>query len=81
MGKHQVPFFTTIAIIMGQITVVQHKTYDSFLSKASELSPDPGDIPILALALAHDIPIWTHDAHLWQQTTVKIVTNHDLLQI
>ena len=41
---------------------------------------DPEDAEFLALAMAHDLPIWSHDPHFKKQSKVPVVTSADILR-
>ena len=50
------------------------------MGEAERISPDPKDIPYIALALKLKTPIWTNDKKLKQQDKVKIFSTEDLLK-
>ena len=60
------------------ITVPSYE-YRDFLPKAKEISPDPDDVPYFALALKLQIPLWSNDKKLKQQTQLKVCSTQDLL--
>ena len=63
-----------------KINFVPMKEFESFLEKAIQISPDPGDVPYLALALQFKIPIWSNDRDLKEkQRYVQVYSTRDLL--
>jgi predicted nucleic acid-binding protein len=41
---------------------------------------DPEDTEFLALAMAHGLPVWSHDPHFKKQSKVRVVTSADILR-
>ena len=41
---------------------------------------DPEDAEFLALAMAHDLPVWSHDPHFKRQSKVRVVTSTGILR-
>ena len=60
--------------------IVDSAFYQQEFARAEELVKDKDDSPYIALALAMDAPIWTHDRHFFEQKRVKVLTNKDLLK-
>ena len=52
--------------------------YSDFLKKALHFSPDPNDVDFFALALKHDLAIWSNDISLKKQEKVAVFSTHDL---
>lgn len=66
--------------LQERIIFIPLNEFESFLKEADEFSPDPGDVPYLALALKLKIPIWSNDRKLKSdQKTVKVYTTHELV--
>lgn len=55
----------------GIIKFVPLSEYKEYLSKAKEISPDPNDVDIFALALKLNCPIWSNDKELKKQNVIK----------
>jgi len=53
--------------------------YRGFLKRALEISPDPNDIDFFALSLKLNLPIWSNDALLKNQTKIRILTTKEIL--
>ena len=54
--------------------------YEEYLSKAKNISPDPEDIPIFALALKLNCPIWSNDKRLKKQNVIKVYSTRELIK-
>lgn len=52
--------------------------YSEFLQRASSI-PDPNDVDFIALALKLDLPIWSNDPHLKEQSEVKVFSTKELI--
>jgi len=64
----------------GIIKFVPLSAYKEYLSKAKEISPDPNDIDIFALALKLNCPIWSNDKELKKQNVVKVYSTKELIE-
>lgn len=53
--------------------------YAGFLRKAVQISPDGDDVDFFALALHLQAPLWSNDARLKEQKTIRVVSTRDLL--
>ena len=49
--------------------------------EAKEISPDPDDVPYLALALKLGCAIWSNDKELKKQSVVKVYNTQEILQL
>lgn len=55
--------------------------YKEFLSEALSLIPKyPSDIDFLAMGLKLELPIWSNDSHLKQQSKVKVYSTSELIK-
>ncbi len=61
-----------LEILTRRITIVPVEEIKPFLKDASNISPDPGDVPYFALALKLNAGIWSNDARLQNQTQVRV---------
>lgn len=63
------------------ITACQPADYDHEMDRATELigHRDPLDIPLLALALARDYPIWSDDRDFEGIAEIRLLKTADLL--
>jgi predicted nucleic acid-binding protein len=66
---------TDIAICVEFIPLEE---YSEFLQRASSI-PDPDDVDFIALALKLDLPIWSNDSHLKEQSKVKVFSTKELI--
>ena len=51
-----------------------------FTAKAHELILDKTDVSFLALAFELNVPIWSNDPHLKQQSSIKVFSTKELLE-
>lgn len=66
-------------MLRSVLIIVPKRDFSHFLADARAISPDPDDVPYLALALALGIPVWSNDVRLKAQTKVEILTTKDML--
>ena len=64
----------------GLVKFVSLSQYEKFLEMAKEISPDPNDIDIFALALKLNCPIWSNDKELKKQNVVKVYSTKELIE-
>ena len=48
-----------------------------FLEKAKVIIRDPDDVPLLAIALEHKIPVWTNDKD-FENTGIEVITTQEM---
>ena len=74
-------FNKLIAILLGKINIVPEEEFKLFIKEALKLVTHPEDAPFIAVALAMNIPLWTDDKALKQQSIVKIFTTGELFNL
>ena len=63
-----------------RILLVPYEEIKPFIKKAKAISPDPKDVPYVALALKLQIAIWSNDKNLKRkQKDVVVYSTEDLL--
>lgn len=67
-------------ILFTHIDVIPMDELEPFLDRAEEISPDPKDVPYLALALKIDGSLWSNDKALKKQAKIKVYSTSDLLK-
>jgi predicted nucleic acid-binding protein len=73
-------FEYVLGYLEERITIVPKDEYADMMEKAEKFSPDPDDVPYLALSLKLDIPIWSNDRDLKEkQNTVKVYSTKDII--
>ncbi len=70
-----------LELLRERIEIVPHDDFGNFMSEAANLSPDPDDIPYIALALKLRCPIWSQDSRLKRQSRVQVYTTRELLEL
>lgn len=66
-------------LILGNVQVVPLIEFQEFLKEAEKISPDPKDVPYLALALKMRCPLWSNDHDLKKQDRIKIISTLELI--
>lgn len=72
-----------LALVTESIEVVPRTAYQSKMKKAHELigSRDPGDVPFVALALAHPCDgVWTQNSRDFETAGVRVWTTADVIE-
>ena len=75
-------FDSILDIFQRKIVLVPMRDLVSELEMACRISPDEKDISYIALALKHELPIWSNDKDLKEeQDAIKVFSTKDLLGI
>lgn len=64
-----------------RVKVTPKEDFEKYLERADKASPDPKDVPYIALALYLNASIWSNDDALKKQTLVKVHTTKELYEI
>jgi len=64
----------------GLVKFVPEIEYEEYFEKAKEISPDPKDVDIFALALKLNCPIWSNDKELKKQNVIKVYSTKELIE-
>lgn len=76
------PQFVLVNKLLNTVVkFVKEKEYSKLLSEAREISPDPDDVDFFALALKSNIPIWSEDKELKNQSRVKVLNTKELSKL
>jgi len=67
-------------ILKNLVKFVPENEYMEFLEKAKNISPDPKDIDVFALALKLNCPIWSNDKRLKKQNVIKVYSTEELIK-
>lgn len=62
------------------IKVIPMEEYEGYLQKALEIAPHEEDAPYLALAVHLNIPIWSNDIGMKEQSLVRVLSTMDLIE-
>ncbi len=68
-------------IVSRRIAIVPEEDWKRFEAEATVISPDPGDISYLALALHLRCPVWSNDARLKGQKRVEILSTREIIEL
>lgn len=77
----RVEFDELWTILTSRIGVLPEAAYRPAIREALRLAPHAEDAPYLALALHSRLPLWSNDAGLQQQPTIRIYTTQELLDV
>ena len=70
-----------LAALTDRIQILSRTTYESKLTRAGHIAPDPDDVPYLAMALHLRVPLWSNDSVLKNQRSVPVYTTEELLEL
>lgn len=68
-----------ISLIFLNIKIIPLSEFEHSLLKAKEICPDPNDEEYFALALSKNIPIWSDDKALKQQSVIEVISTTELI--
>lgn len=80
-GLSQADVRSLLAHISARIRVLPAATYHARIGDAERVTPDITDVPYLAMALHLNVPLWSNDAALKEQTVVPIYTTRELIEL
>lgn len=69
------------SLLSSIITPVSNLEYKSFFQEAKKISPHLKDVPLFALALKFECPIWSREPKLKKQKKVKVLNDGDVERI
>lgn len=77
--RNDAEFDRLLDVLGRRITLIPLEEIKPFINKAKEISPDPKDVPYVALSLKMKIAIWSNDKALKEkQDTVKIYNTDEV---
>ena len=79
--RNKEEFISIINLLHQVITIVPEEEYEKFVEKAKIVCPDEKDEMYFALALKTNLPLWSNDAQLKEQTSVRILNTKELLEV
>jgi len=74
-------FEVKLSELLTFIKIVPERLYKEFESEAKQPSPHDKDIPIFALALKLNCPIWSNELVFKKQSKVKILSTRDMIEL
>lgn len=80
-GLSQADVRLLLAQITARIRLLPAAAYQHRLAEAERVAPDLMDAPYLAVALHLNVPLWSNDSALKQQTAVLIYTTLELIDL
>ncbi|MDO8428028.1 MAG: PIN domain-containing protein [Candidatus Diapherotrites archaeon] len=81
--RTEIEFIHVLSTIRNHIVLVPSQELEPFLDPANLISPDPRDIPYIALAIKLNAVIWSNDRLLKEKlpSYVKVYTTQELLKL
>jgi predicted nucleic acid-binding protein len=70
-----------LKVLRRRIKVIPKEDFEGYLEKAERASPDPKDVPYIALALYLNASIWSNDKALRKQKLVRIYDTKEIFDI
>jgi len=67
-------------IFKRRIKLIKENEVIIYKKKAQRISPDPKDVPYLALAMKLKCPVWSNDKKLKNQDNVKIFSTKEIIE-
>lgn len=77
---NEVQFILTLELIKRIVEFVPLRDFKEFVKEADAISPDIDDTQYLSLALRLNLPIWSNDARLKQQSRIRIFSTTELVR-
>jgi predicted nucleic acid-binding protein len=79
-GLNELQFSLTIELIKALVRFVPLEEFKEYIEEGKRISPDVNDIQYFSLALKMNVPIWSNDKKLKQQSKVKVFSTKDLIE-
>lgn len=73
-------FENFLEILQSRIKTVSKEKFENELVEAKTFTPDPKDVPYLALALHIDASVWSDDTDFQEQDRVNVFTTTELVE-
>jgi len=78
----QKEFEEILAELATTVLFVPLQEYVHLLKRAATISPDKNDIDFVALAIAHNCPLWTNDHKLKEQIIeIEVCTTEEIIKL
>lgn len=74
-------FDKRLSELLNFIKLTPEESCKEFEHEAKEISPHDKDIPVFALALKLDCPIWSNEPAFKKQSRIKVLSNRDMIEL
>jgi len=74
-------FSESISLLNQLVQFIEVKTLRQEIQECKSFIQDQADIPFLALAKHLNLPIWSNDSHLKEQSVIQVFSTLDLLKL
>ena len=71
-------FYRLVETLKRRIVIVPLEELVPYVEEAEKLTPDPGDMAYLALALKLNCAIWSNDKKLKEQNKIEVYNTYEL---
>lgn len=72
-------FELLLSLITNKIRFIPKNEYEHLKAKALQISPDEKDWPFVALHIAMNCPLWTHDGKLLRSKQINTISSGELI--
>ena len=74
-------FNLRLSELLSIIKLIPEEFCKEFKNEAKQLSPHDKDIPVFALALKLNCPIWSNEPGFKEQSKIKVFNNRDMIEL
>ncbi|MEK6850545.1 MAG: PIN domain-containing protein [Nanoarchaeota archaeon] len=78
--KSKISFDKTKETLKQHVSFIKESDFSPLFKQFKDFI-DEKDIPYLALSLSLNLPIWSNDPHLKQQSSIRVFTTEELINI
>ena len=68
-------------ILLNKITFFEEEDLHDYILKAKEICPDKDDVAFFAVCLLKNLPLWSNDKKLKNQTVVQVISIEELVKM
>jgi len=80
-GLNEKQFNSTLSELLSIIKLIPEELCQEHNIEAQQLSPHDKDIPVFALALKLNCPIWSNEPAFKEQSKVRVFNNRDMIEL
>jgi len=79
--KSGVEFDGVLELLKEKVKFIDESQYSGMIKKLSSKLTDKKDVPYFALACKLNLPLWSNDKHLKEQSLIPVFTTRELVEI
>ena len=80
-GLNPGKFDEKISELKNYVNVISQEKYKHFWPKSKDIAPHDKDIPIFALALCLNCPVWSNEIAFKHQSKIKVLSTRDMIAL